>query len=63
MAIPHVVSIKGRGNRRVVHLSGDLQGSCLFLLLGAMKTNYFLYAWLLQKYANIQKEQLVILNP
>lgn len=28
MAIPHVVSIKGRGNRRVVHLSGDLQGNC-----------------------------------
>ena len=27
MAIPHVVSIKGKGNRRVVHLSGDLQGN------------------------------------
>ncbi|XP_053388921.1 meiosis regulator and mRNA stability factor 1-like [Mercenaria mercenaria] len=27
MAIPHVISIKGKGNRRMVHLSGDLQGS------------------------------------
>lgn len=27
MAIPHVVSIKGKGNRRMVHLSGDLQGT------------------------------------
>ncbi|XP_052765793.1 meiosis regulator and mRNA stability factor 1-like isoform X2 [Mya arenaria] len=27
MAIPHVVTIKGKGNRRMVHLSGDLQGT------------------------------------
>ncbi|XP_060583297.1 meiosis regulator and mRNA stability factor 1-like isoform X2 [Ruditapes philippinarum] len=27
MDIPHVISIKGKGNRRMVHLSGDLQGS------------------------------------
>ncbi|XP_052266236.1 meiosis regulator and mRNA stability factor 1-like isoform X2 [Dreissena polymorpha] len=27
MAIPHVVAMKGKGNRKVVHLSGDLQGS------------------------------------
>lgn len=29
MAIPHVISIKGKGNRRMVHLSGDLQGEAI----------------------------------
>ena len=33
MTIPHVVTIKGKGNRRMVHLSGDLQSkNCLYSL-------------------------------
>ena len=33
MTIPHVVTIKGKGYRRMVHLSGDLQSKILPLLL------------------------------